>query len=48
MLGQNQTLSHAGELDQILQLTNVHLVPSPGELLRNITSCLILAHWPVL
>ena len=27
-------------------LTDVQLVPQPGELLRNITSCLILAHLP--
>jgi len=30
-----------------LQLSDVQLVPPPGELILNITSsCLILAHWP--
>jgi len=27
-------------------LSGVQLVPTPGELLLNITSCLILVHWP--
>jgi len=30
----------------LMNPTNVKLVPSHGILLRNVTSCLILAHWP--
>ena len=32
-------LPHSDELGQTLQLSDVQMVPPPGELLRNITSC---------
>jgi len=37
---------HSDELDQTPSFLDVQLVPPPGELLLNITSCLILVHWP--